>query len=108
MAGGHPDGGSPVSPTVFMIAPCGSHCYSSKWRGRSVLLTLKDEVGLVQAVKHRFGVRLEGRREEVVQVRLVGVVDSRNGDRAAVAGFAMEAPDTDERRSSVASCVCML
>ena len=42
----------------------------------------------MQAVEHCLTVRLEGRREEVVQVGLVGVVDSRNSDGAAIARFA--------------------
>ena len=46
--------------------------------------SLKNKVGLVEAIKHVLAVRLESCSEQIVQVGLIGEVDSRDGRRASI------------------------
>jgi len=51
----------------------------------SLSSVLEDQVGLVEAIEHLLAGGLEGRGEQVVHIRLIGEVDSRDGCRAGIA-----------------------
>ena len=46
--------------------------------------SLENKVGLVEAIKHVLAVSLESCSEQIVQVGLIGEVDSRDGRRASI------------------------